>query len=80
MTRAEHHRLRWNLGALYHAMNVSRRGEHLTWKSLAELLGCTPGRLTGIETARFAIGMRLAMRITLWLARPAAESVHAARW
>ncbi len=73
-------RLRWNLSALYEATNVRRRDERLTWKSLADLLGCTPSQLTGIKTARFAIGMRLAMRITQWLARPAAEFTYAALW
>jgi hypothetical protein len=47
---------------------------------LAHMLGCTQSQLTGIKTARFAVGMRLAMRITQWLARPAAEFVYAARW
>ena len=73
-------RLRWNLGALYDAMNARRRDENLTWQSLADLLGCTQSQLTGIRTARFAIGMRLAMRITQWLGRPAAEFTYAARW
>ncbi|MGO9456734.1 MAG: hypothetical protein ACLP62_06775 [Acidimicrobiales bacterium] len=73
-------RLRWNLGALYNAMNARRRDEGLTWKALADLLGCTQNQLTGIKTARFATGMRLAMRITQWLARPATEFIYAARW
>jgi hypothetical protein len=47
-------------------MNARRSDEHLTWKSLADLLGCTQSQLTGIKTARFATGMRLAMRITQW--------------
>lgn len=74
------HRLRWNLGATYEAMNARRREERLTWKSLADRLSCTQSQLTGIKTARFAIGMRLAMRITQWLERPAAEFVYAADW
>ena len=73
-------RLRWNLRALYDAMDTHRREEHLTWQSLADLLGCTQSQLTGIKTARFAIGMRLAMRITQWLGRPAADFVYAASW
>jgi hypothetical protein len=47
---------------------------------LAALLGCTPSQLTGIKRARFAIGMRLAMRITQWIGRPAAEFIDAAHW
>ena len=73
-------RLRWNLGALYDAMDARRRDQRLTWKSLADLLGCTQSQLTGIKTARFAIGMRLAMRITQWLAHPAYEFIYPARW
>ena len=73
-------RLRWNLSALYDAMDTRRRNERLTWRSLADLLGCTQSQLTGIKTARFAIGMRLAMRITQWLARPASEFIYAAGW
>ena len=73
-------RLRWNLGALYDAMDTRRRNERLTWRSLPDLLGCTQSQLTGIKTARFAIGMRLAMRITQWLACPASEFIYAARW
>ncbi len=73
-------RLRWNLGALYEAMNAHRREERLTWQSLADLLSCTQSQLTAIKTARFAIGMRLAMRITQWLAQPAAEYTYAVRW
>ncbi len=73
-------RLRWNLRALYDAVNVRKGEEGLTWSSLADLLGCTPSQLTGIKTARFAIGMRLAMRITQWLGRPAADFTYAARW
>ena len=72
-------RLRWNVNALYQALNARRRGEALTWMALAELLGCTQSQLTGIKTARFATGMCLAMRITQWLGRPAADFVYAAR-
>lgn len=73
-------RLRWNLNALYDALDARRRREGLTWMALAELLGCTRSQLTGIQTARFATGMCLAMRITQWLGRPAADFVRAARW
>ncbi len=61
-------------------MNARRGDDDLTWKSLADLLGCTQSQLSGIRTARFAIGMRLAMRITQWLARPASAFVYAAEW
>ncbi len=73
-------RLRWNLKKLNGALDAQRRERGLTWKQLADELRCTPSQLTGIRTARFAIGMRLAMRITRWLGRPAADFVYAARW
>ena len=73
-------RPRWDLGALHQATDARRREQDLTWKELAERLGCTPSQLTGIRTARFAIGMRLAMRITQWIGRPASEFIHAAPW
>jgi hypothetical protein len=37
-------------------------------------------QLTGLRSVRFAISMRLAMRITQWLERPASDFVYAARW
>ena len=73
-------RLRWNLRALYAAMDGRRRDEQLTWKELGRRLHCTPSQLTGLRTARFATGMTLAMRITQWQGRPAADFIYAAKW
>jgi uncharacterized protein YfiM (DUF2279 family) len=73
-------RLRWNLGALYEALDSRRREAGLTWPELARELDCTPSQLTGIRTARFAIGMKVAMRIVQWLGRPAADFTYAAGW
>jgi len=73
-------RLRWNLKALYDALNTRRIQQRLSWPELAADLGCTPHQLTGIRTARFAIGMALAMRIVRWLDRPASAFVYAAEW
>ena len=72
-------RLRWDLPELYAAVNGRRHDQDLTWAALAELLACTPSRLTNLRTARFA-DMDLAMRITQWLHQPAAAFVHPARW
>ena len=58
----------------------SARREALTWPELASVLRCTPNQLTGLRTAKFATGMTLAMRITQWLDRPAADFVYAAKW
>jgi hypothetical protein len=81
-------RLRWNLNgsrrrpvpALYEEMDARRQDEQLTWVELARRLRCRPNQLTALRTARFATSMRLAMRITGWLGRPAADFIYAARW
>lgn len=76
----EAQRLRWNLAAVYTALDARRIERGLTWRGLAQELGCTEHQLTGIRTARFAIGMRLMMRIVQWLGEPAATFVYPARW
>jgi uncharacterized protein YfiM (DUF2279 family) len=73
-------RLRWNLAELADSLDARRRERGLAWKQLAKELHCTEHQLTGIRTARFAIGMRLAMRIVQWLERPAADFIYAAAW
>ncbi len=73
-------RLRWNLKALYDAMDSLRRQQDLTWSELAQLLGCTPNQLSGLRAAKFATGMNNAMHIVQWLGRPAADFIYAASW
>jgi hypothetical protein len=73
------HRLRWDLNRLYVALNERRQDVGLTWSALAEVLGCTPSRLTNLRTARLA-DLELAMRVTQWLRRPAADFIDAVRW
>lgn len=73
-------RLRWDLVLLYEGLDQQRRARQMTWKQLAQELGCTSSQLTGLRTARFATGVRTAMRITQWLGRPAADFIYAARW
>lgn len=73
-------RLRWDLKLTYEALDARRRQEKMTWAQLALVLRCTPSQLTGLKRVRFAIGMRLAMRITQWLGRPAADFVYLATW
>ncbi len=81
-------RLRWHLHAtarrdqpgLYEALDERRRERELTWPALAGELAGTPSQLTGLRTARFAIAMSLAVKITQWLGHPAADFVYAARW
>jgi len=52
----------------------------MTWATAAQELRCTTHQLTGIRAARYAIGMRLAMRIVGWLGQPASRFIVAARW
>lgn len=73
-------RLRWNLPRLHAALDAQRRENGLTWVQLARELRCSSSQLTSIRTARYAIGMRLAMNIVQWLGRPAADFVDAALW
>ncbi len=73
-------RLRWNLAALYEALDTRRGEQGLSWVALAARLRCSPGQLTGIRRARFGMSMDLAMRIVQWLERPAADFVEAAVW
>ena len=73
-------RPRWHLRRLYDALNSRRRELQMTWPELAEVLGCTPGQLTGIRRARYAVNMKLAMRIVQWLDRPSIDFIYLARW
>ena len=73
-------RLRWDLAALYDALNARRLERRLTWRVLARQMRCGEHQLTGIRTARYAIGMRLAMRIVVWLEQPAARFIYPAEW
>ena len=73
-------RLRWDLPALYLAVNSRRRDQELSWGELAKELRCSEHQLRGIRTARYAIGMRLAMRVVQWLDCPASTFIHAGKW
>jgi len=76
----EAHRLRWNLKQLYEALNDARTVRAASWQQTADRLHCTPSQLTGLRNVKFAIDMRLAMRITQALHRPAADFVYVAEW
>jgi hypothetical protein len=76
----EAHRLRWNLRKLYAVLNAARTARNATWQQAADRLNCTPSQLTGLRTAKFATSMRLAMRITQALHRPAADFVDVTEW
>ena len=72
-------RLRFDLPSLYAALNQERRARGHTWAGLADVLACTPARLTNLRTARLA-DMGLTVSVTQWLTRPAADFVHTTRW
>jgi hypothetical protein len=72
--------LRWNLAALYDAMNTKRVEQQLTWKELATRVHASEHQLRGIRTARYAIGIKLAIRIVQWLEQPASAFIYAAEW
>ncbi len=73
-------RPRWDLKALHAGLNLARTSRGVTWAQTAQDLGCRPGQLTSLKTARFATGMSLAMRITQWVGHPAADFIYLARW
>jgi hypothetical protein len=73
-------RLRWNLAMVHDALDACRRERGLTWRQMAKELRCTEHQARALRTARYAIGMRLMMRIVVWLGRPAATFIHAAQW
>jgi hypothetical protein len=73
-------RLRWDLHELYEAMNARRLERGLTWPALAAELRCSPNQISGLRTVKFAISMRLTMRIVQWLGRPAADFVYVSTW
>jgi hypothetical protein len=74
------HRLRWSLVALHKTLDHARTERGATWEQAARRLSCTPSQLTGLRTAKFATGMRLAMRICQSLGRPAADFVYVSTW
>lgn len=74
------HRLRWDLAALYAALDQERNARAATWQQVAQRLYCSVNQLTGLPTAKYATGMRLAMRICQGLRRPSADFIYAADW
>jgi hypothetical protein len=73
-------RPRWDLLAMHAALDAARGERRLTWAAAGAEIGGKPGQLTGLKQASFATNMILAMRITQWLERPAADFVVPARW
>jgi hypothetical protein len=73
-------RPRWHLRRLYDAVNARRQEQQRTWSEVAQVIGCTPNQLIGLRTARYAINMKLAMRIVQWLERPSSDFIYLASW
>ncbi|MCW2549517.1 MAG: hypothetical protein JWN96_3977 [Mycobacterium sp.] len=71
--------IRWDLKATYEALNGARLEREATWEQTAARLRCTPNQLTGLRTAKYGTRMRLAMRISQALRRPARDFVVATR-
>jgi hypothetical protein len=74
------HRLRWDLKLLYEELNAARLERGSSWAETAARLHCTDNQLTGLRTAKYATGMRLAMRICQGLRKPSAHFVYVATW
>jgi hypothetical protein len=72
--------IRWDLKATYDALNTARLERGASWEQTATRLHCTPNQLTGLRTAKYATRMRLAMRISQGLRRPARDFIVAARY
>lgn len=73
-------RLRWNLPRLAEAVNHARRAHGLTWAQAAELAHCTPSQLSALRDRKFAVGMRLAVRLARGLRRPTTDFIDATSW
>jgi hypothetical protein len=73
-------RLRWNVLALYEALDSQRQELGLTWRQVAEEVGAAVNQLTGLRTVRYGTSIDVAMRVTQWLGRPAADFTYAADW
>lgn len=74
------YRLRWNLPRLADAVNRARQAHGMTWAQAAERARCTPSQLSGLRDRKFAVSMRLAVRLAHGLHRPTTDFIDAARW
>jgi hypothetical protein len=73
-------RLRWDIWAMAELLDAERRSREMTWNQLAQELGSSANQLSGLRRLRYGISIQLAMRITRWLRRPAADFIVAAEW
>ncbi len=73
-------RLRWSLKRLHGFADTKRKAEGMSWKDAAATLGCTANQLTGLNSAKFATNIDLAMRIVQWVGRPSPDFMYLASW
>ena len=72
--------LRWNIPAFADAVNAERQRRALTWATeVANELDCSVSQVAGLSRLRYRDDDALAMRITQWLDRPAADFVVAVK-
>lgn len=74
-----HQILRFDAKAIYVALNAQRSKRGMTWKQVAEEIGCNVPSLTRLASGG-RVGFPDVMRIFGWLGRPAAAFTRASNW
>ncbi|WP_220093508.1 hypothetical protein [Flexivirga caeni] len=74
------HRLRWDVRGMGATLDDRRREDDLTWPGLARHIGCQPGQLSGLRTARYATNIDLAMRVVQWLGVASTAFIYCGTW
>ena len=65
------------MAALGGAVAAEKNKQGLTWRQLAQELGCSESQVSGIRKLKYGMSVHLAMRITQWLKRPSTEFIVA---
>jgi hypothetical protein len=71
--------LRWDASALHRSLDEARRTSDLTWAEVATAIGVTTPTLTGLARTQ-RVSVPDAVRLTTWLARPAAAFTRRSAW
>ena len=69
-------RLYWSMAALGEAVAEKKKNKGLTWKQVADELGCSQNQASGIQKLRYGMSVHLAMRVTRWLGRSSTEFIR----
>jgi hypothetical protein len=78
---AAHEVLRFDVRALYQALNAKRLARGLTWTQVALELGDFPvSSLTRLAKAGGRVAFPQVMRLTRWLGTPAAQFTRISNW